>query len=51
MCERTSCDKCKKPTWIGCGQHIEQALAGVPQEDRCQCPGIFSRVKTWFGFK
>ena len=25
-------------TWGGCGNHIEQALAGVPQRDRCQGP-------------
>lgn len=23
---------------LGCGQHIEQALEGVPQDQRCQCP-------------
>lgn len=25
------------PTWSGCGNHIEQALAGVAKKDRCQC--------------
>ena len=34
MCRRVTCDKCKKPTWAGCGQHIEQCLAGVPAADR-----------------
>ncbi|KAI8897850.1 hypothetical protein BC833DRAFT_620851 [Globomyces pollinis-pini] len=38
MCQKTECPTCKKPTWKGCGQHIEQALAGVPVADRCQCP-------------
>jgi len=38
MCKRVDCSKCGKPTWAGCGQHIEQALAGVPPEQRCQCP-------------
>jgi hypothetical protein len=28
MCRRVECGKCKKPTWAGCGQHIESALAG-----------------------
>ncbi len=37
MCSRTTCRKCGKPTWSGCGNHIEQALAGVPKADRCQC--------------
>jgi hypothetical protein len=36
MCRRVTCSSCGKPTWSGCGQHVEQALAGVPQTDRCQ---------------
>ncbi|QOQ39524.1 hypothetical protein [Trueperella pecoris] len=36
MCQRVTCRKCGKPTWAGCGNHIEQALAGVPQSERCQ---------------
>lgn len=37
MCMRVSCDICGKPTWAGCGNHIEEALAGVAKSDRCQC--------------
>jgi hypothetical protein len=37
MCSRVTCPQCEKPTWAGCGQHIEEALAGVPVEDRCAC--------------
>lgn len=37
MCSRVSCEKCGKPTWAGCGRHIEQALAGVPRPQRCKC--------------
>jgi hypothetical protein len=37
MCQRIQCSTCGKPTWSGCGQHIEQALAGVPPDQRCQC--------------
>jgi hypothetical protein len=37
MCYRVKCGKCGKPTWQGCGLHIEQALKGVPEADRCQC--------------
>ena len=37
MCSRTTCSNCKKPTWSGCGNHIEIALAGVPKKDRCKC--------------
>lgn len=36
MCRRVTCKACGKPTWSGCGNHVEQALAGVPKADRCQ---------------
>jgi hypothetical protein len=36
MCQRITCSTCGKPTWAGCGQHVEQALAGVPSAQRCQ---------------
>lgn len=38
MCMKTECDKCEKPTWKGCGKHIEQALKDVPVDERCKCP-------------
>jgi hypothetical protein len=47
MCHQIRCDRCGKPTWAGCGQHIEQALKGVPADKRCQCPRpkpLLSRV-------
>jgi hypothetical protein len=54
MCHRTTCRTCNKPTWAGCGNHIEQALAGVPKSQRCSCTaaqkasassgGFFSRL-------
>ena len=28
---------CGKATWAGCGEHIEEALAGVPADERCTC--------------
>lgn len=37
MCSRVTCAVCKKATWSGCGEHIESALAGVPEADRCKC--------------
>ena len=37
MCSPAVCRRCKKITWTGCGQHVEQALAGVPPEKRCTC--------------
>jgi hypothetical protein len=38
MCSKVICDQCHKPTWDGCGKHIEEALKGVPPEERCTCP-------------
>lgn len=35
MCEKVTCRKCNKPTWAGCGEHVEQALAGIAIADRC----------------
>ncbi len=37
MCARTTCNTCGKPTWAGCGEHVEEPLAGVPEADRCRC--------------
>ena len=37
MCRRVTCDVCGKPTFAGCGQHIEQVLGDVPKEKRCAC--------------
>ena len=49
MCQRIQCSACGKPTWTGCGQHIEQALAGVPPEQRCQCAAKPSLLRRLFG--
>ncbi len=35
MCHAVRCQVCSKTTWSGCGEHIEEALAGVPQGERC----------------
>lgn len=37
MCSQVRCQTCGKPTWAGCGGHIEQALADVPRNERCRC--------------
>ena len=37
MCRRVECSKCHKPSYAGCGMHIEQVLGDVPKEQRCQC--------------
>ena len=51
MCSMVICKRCKKPTWSGCGQHIEEALYGVAIADRCgghegepKLSGLFSKL-------
>ena len=35
MCRKVACANCKKSSWAGCGQHIDAALSGVAEADRC----------------
>ncbi|MFZ2501152.1 MAG: hypothetical protein WAW88_00575 [Nocardioides sp.] len=51
MCHRKKCRKCGKVTWGGCGAHVQQVMAGVPKQDRCDGhqneprePGFFARL-------
>lgn len=50
MCRAVTCRECGKPTWAGCGQHIETALAGVKKSERCPghegsgAKGFFARL-------
>lgn len=37
MCRRVQCSKCGRPTYAGCGAHIEQVLRDVPPAERCRC--------------
>ncbi len=37
MCRRVDCPKCGRPTYAGCGAHIEQVLGDVPPAARCSC--------------
>ena len=37
MCRRVQCDQCQRPTYAGCGAHIEQVLGDVPPSERCRC--------------
>ncbi len=37
MCRMVTCKKCSKPTWAGCGAHIDQVLGHVPESQRCSC--------------
>ena len=38
MCVEVTCKQCGRPSWKGCGKHVDQVLGHVAPEDRCQCP-------------
>jgi hypothetical protein len=42
MCTRVTCRSCGKPTFSGCGQHVESVLRDVPREKRCSCAPVKS---------
>jgi hypothetical protein len=37
MCRRVTCRTCGKPTFAGCGRHVEEVLGDVPRDQRCAC--------------
>ena len=47
MCRRVDCPKCGKPSYRGCGQHVEQVLGDVPAERRCSCSAEQEPRKPW----
>ncbi|WP_354637914.1 hypothetical protein [Kitasatospora camelliae] len=47
MCRRTTCRTCGKYTYAGCGQHVDQVLAGIPKADRCSCPASTRTGGSW----
>jgi hypothetical protein len=49
MCHRIVCSRCGKAGWAGCGRHVEQALAGIPPQQRCTCPPPKSLIERIFG--
>ena len=59
MCREVKCRKCGKPTWAGCGAHVEQVLGHVPKAKRCACReaeastggggGVGESIKRFFG--
>jgi hypothetical protein len=51
MCRAVTCKKCGRPTWKGCGAHVEQVLGDVPRDERCQCrttEASATKRKSWF---
>jgi len=51
MCQRIVCPKCGKPTYRGCGNHVEQVLGDVPADRRCSCAAEQPRRKSWRLFR
>lgn len=45
MCSRIECPQCHRPTFAGCGAHVEQVLGSVPKEDRCNCREQTAKAK------
>ena len=37
MCRRVECSRCARPSYAGCGAHVERVLAEVPPNQRCRC--------------
>lgn len=55
MCSPAKCPNCSKTTWTGCGDHVEQVMSMVPDDQQCRCTaeeraaapvksGLFSRL-------
>jgi hypothetical protein len=36
VCRAVTCKTCGRTTWAGCGQHVDQVMAGVPRRDQCE---------------
>ena len=57
MCRRVDCPKCARPTFAGCGAHVEQVLHDVPVAERCHCrddkatasPSVVPWLRSLFG--
>ena len=49
MCSRVTCDRCKKATWSGCGQHIDEIMPTKKSshilEDQEQLDAVIKRMK------
>jgi len=49
MCRRITCPRCHKPSFAGCGAHVEQVLRDVPNAERCSCTAAErASAKPWW---
>ncbi|WP_082599469.1 hypothetical protein [Nocardioides sp. Root151] len=46
MCRAVRCRACAKTTWSGCGSHIAQVKAGVPDDQWCRGHPDDTRART-----
>eukprot|EP01080_Neovahlkampfia_damariscottae_P007123 gene7123-11286_t len=37
MCMQTTCNKCQKEAYVGCGMHLTGIFRNIPVEKRCFC--------------
>lgn len=37
MCYPVECPTCRKTTWAGCGEHVDQVMREVPPAQQCTC--------------
>src|SRR5579875_94229 len=50
MCRLVRCHRCGRPTWKGCGAHVEEVLGHVPPAERCRCrddAGTVTPARGW----
>jgi hypothetical protein len=50
MCSPATCKSCGKVTYTGCGQHVDQVMAGVPKSNRCTCDAGKPAKKSLFSW-
>lgn len=36
MCRPVTCTTCRKTTWAGCGEHVDDVMRAVPPAERCE---------------
>ena len=47
MCQRITCRKCGKPSFAGCGRHVESVLGDVPVADSLPRPRVGEQHVGW----
>lgn len=46
MCRPTTCRKCSKTTWAGCGNHVQDVMRHIPKNERCSCSADAPKEKS-----